>query len=166
MRQNFLIIAVCFLALSACKKEDKKVEDYPPQPSPPAVEQTADLQELAIRSLQNREDWSRDLPIYLDNVMTCANSAPVQTKYVFKADVFETPDLELVLLKGENDKIYACTTSDGTNTPHFQQVSVKIPKNTPRFYPGNLPKADSCLNNSRVLDKSGRTAGWLSKITC
>ncbi len=166
MKHKFLIAAVTLLVLSACKKEDKKAQDYPPQPSPPAAEQIANLEELAMRSLQNREDWSRDLSIYIDNVMICANAAPVQTKYVFKADAFETPDLELVLLKSENDKVYACSMTQTSETPHFQQINVKIPANTLRFYPGNLPKADSCLNNTRVLDKSGRTAGWLSKITC
>ncbi|PZP53372.1 MAG: hypothetical protein DI586_11135 [Micavibrio aeruginosavorus] len=152
MKHKFLIATMALLALSACKKEDKKAENYPPQPAAPAAEQIADLQELSIRSMKNREDWSRDLPVYLDNVMICANSAPVQTKYVFKADAFEAPDLELVLLKSENDKVYACSMTALSQTPHFQEIGIEIPANSARFYPGNLPKADSCLNNSRVLE--------------
>ena len=162
--KKLLIASALILALGACKKEEKKEQAAAPAPAP--APRVVELQDLADSSMKSHDDWTKDLGVYIDDVLTCANSSPVQTKYVFRADAFETPPIALILLKGENDKLYACSVEPGDLQPHYKIITLKIPEKSPRFYPGELPKPDSCLNNTRVLDKTGHTAGWLSKITC
>lgn len=138
------------LSLTSCKKKDEAPKETP------AIQ--VSLQDLANDLMTKPGDWSINLPENVDTVLTCANGGRFQAKYIFNASP------SLVLIKGEDDKTYACAIN-GTAL-NYQEISVKIPAKLPRFYPGELPKPDSCLNNTRVLDKSGHTAGWLSKITC
>ena len=158
MIKKILPVLIICLALTACKKDKS--------PEVPAPIVKADLSALAVRSMASHDDWTRDIALYIEPLLTCANASPVQTKYVFRADAFENPTVTLILLKGEDDKVYACGFENNEDKPRFQTISVKIPEKATRFYPGELPKPDSCLNNSRILDDSGHTAGWLSKITC
>lgn len=167
--RNISILFLVMFALTACKKEQKQEPaqvqaqasvQNPVTPPPPSIE------ELAVRSIANKEDWTKDLGVYIDDVMACVKDTPGQAKYVFRADAFENPPVALVLLKTEADLVYACSFNENDPKPYFKKVSLVPPKNTPRFYPGNLPKADSCLENTRILDKSGNTAGWLAKIIC
>ena len=161
--KKIILLSAIMLALASCKKEEKpKEEKAAAAPVTPVIS----LQELAERSMKSSDDWTKDLPVYIDDVLTCSNAAPVQTKYVFRADAFETPAVALILLKGENDKIYACSMEGNDTAPKFKEIKVIPQEKSPRFYPGDLPKPDSCLNNIRILDNSGHTAGWLSKITC
>ena len=157
MMKKTLLCLFLILGLAACKKDQKKEE----------ASASFSIENLAAKSMKNREDWTRDLDVYVDDILTCANASPIQTKYIFRADAFENPSVALILLKAEDDKVYACTIEDGQpETPKFKQIRLSPQEKSPRFYPGDLPKPDSCLNNTRILDKTGHTAGWLSKITC
>ena len=157
--RKLLIASAVILALTACKK-DKNPTEKAAKPAAPNVQQ------LAEKSLAGKGDWSRDIDIYVDNILTCANAAPGSAKYIFQADAFETPAISLILLKTEDDRVYGCTLKGDGSLPEFTEIKVKPNEKSARFYPGALPKPDSCLNNTRVLDHSGHTAGWLSKITC
>lgn len=148
--KKLLLITTMILSVTACKKKDEVANQAP------VVK--ASSQDLANRLMSDRTDWTASLPAHIDTILTCANSGNFQAKYIFKASS------TLVLIKGEDDKVYACSMA--ASTPDYQEISVKIPAKAARFYPGELPKPDSCLNNTRILDKSGHTAGWLSKITC
>lgn len=166
--KNISILFLVMFALTACKKEQKQetvqvqaeAPVQPPKPTVPSIE------ELAVKSIANKEDWTKDLGVYIDDVMACVKDTPGQAKYVFRADAFENPPVSLVLLKTEADLVYACSFNENDPKPYFKKVNLVPPKNTPRFYPGILPKADSCLENTRILDKSGNIAGWLAKIIC
>ena len=168
--KKYLGLLLTMLALTSCKKdaEQKTVQSAMPHApvAKPAPTPAPSIEELAVKSIANKEDWTKDLGIYIDNVLVCAGSVPGQTKYVFRADAFENPPVSLILLKTEADLVYACSFNEGDPKPHFKKINLVPPKNTPRFYPGQLPKADSCLENTRILDKSGNIAGWLARITC
>lgn len=148
--KKLLLMTTMMLALSACKEKETAPKEAP------VVK--ASLQSLSAALMADQSDWTSALPDNIEAILTCANSGQFQAKYVFKASS------SLVLIKGEDDKAYACSLAQPD--PDYKEISVKIPAKAARFYPGALPKPDSCLNNTRVLDKSGHTAGWLSKITC
>lgn len=164
---KFFALALCILlsmSVTACKKDNK--EQSADSASGKPVAQLPSLNDLAARSFAASSDWTRDISVYIDEILICSNAAPGQTKYIFHADAFETPAIALLLLKTEDDRVYACAVDGTSQTPRFQEVILKPVEKAPRFYPAELPKPDSCLNNTRILDKSGHTAGWLSKITC
>ncbi len=164
--KKILPVLMVVLALSACKKEKKQEEVAAAPPPPPAT-----VQDLATQATSKNEDWVANIQNFLEAIDNCAAHSPVATKYVFRAENFEIPPIMLVLIKGEDDKVYACsldkTPAPGTvSTPKFKEITLNPQPKAARFYPGTLPKADSCLSNTRILDKSGKTAGWLARITC
>lgn len=168
MKKYFLCL-IMLLSLTACKKESKNEQaasNASVVTPTPVIKPQPSIDELALRSLAQKEDWTKDLAIYIGDVTACAKSAPGQTKYVFRADAFEKPSIALILLKTEDDKVYACSIGETDPAPHFREIFVHVPEKGSRFYPGELPKPDSCLENTRVLDKSGHIAGWLAKIIC
>ncbi len=157
MKKTILALTLV-MALSACKKEQKQEAAAPP-PAPT-------VETLAQGAVAATGDWTENLDAYLDTILTCANASPVQTKYVFRADRFEQPAVTLILLKLEDDRIYACSVDRDQTVPHYKEVRVKPDPKAPRFYPGALPKPDSCLNNAVIKGKNGQNAGWLSRVTC
>lgn len=170
MRKTVLFTFL-LLSLTACKEEQSKQTAKSPSPAPvavapPPVPEKLTIEELSLQSLSRSNDWVGDLGLYLDTVLACVENSPVPAKYVFKADSFETQDTTLVLFKGQNERVYACSFVKSNSLPEFREIRISAPAKGERFYPGNLPKVDSCLNNTRILDKNGQTAGWLSRITC
>ena len=173
MKKTILISAM-ILSLAACKEEQSKQAAQAPAPAqqtaaapmPAPVPEKLTIEELAVQSLSQPNDWVGDLGLYLDTILSCTQNSPVPAKYVFKADSFETQDTTLVLFKGQNERVYACSFVKSNSLPEFREIRVAAPIKGERFYPGNLQKVDSCLNNTRILDKNGQTAGWLSRITC
>lgn len=170
-----LIIAAALLTLAACKENQNNNQQATqsveatrnaPAPLPAPIAEKLTVEELAVQSLSMPNDWVGDLGLYLDTIMTCMQNSPVPAKYIFKADSFENQDTTLVLYKGVNERVYACSFGKAGLNPEFREIRLTAPAKGERFYPGSLPKPDSCLNNTRILDKNGQTAGWLSRITC
>lgn len=170
--KKYILCAFILLSLTACKEEQSKqtAAASPPAPAtiapPPVAPEKLTIEELSIQSLSRPNDWVGDLGLYLDTVLACVENSSVPAKYIFKADSFEAQDTTLVLFKGQNDRVYACSFARSNSLPEFREIRVEAPLKGERFYPGSLPKVDSCLNNTRILDKNGQTAGWLSRITC
>lgn len=160
--KNIILFLMMTIALASCKKE-KKQEEAVVAPAP-VVAPTVD--ELASKATTENSDWIANIQNFIDPINVCAKSSPIATKYVFRADRFESPALTLILFKAEDDRVYACSVDNNGDAPKYKEIKIAPKPKADRFYPGALPKADSCLTNTRILDKTGQIAGWLAHISC